>query len=50
MNSPLDKKISAWLKEYMAQEGYKADEQGRIDYQTFVRMFCSRRVDHHLGK
>jgi hypothetical protein len=48
--SPLDKRISAWIKEYMQQEGYKADDQGKIDYQTFVRMLCSRRVDHHLGK
>jgi hypothetical protein len=38
------------LQEYMAQEKYKADEQGRIDYQTYVRIMCSRRVDHSMGK
>lgn len=49
LNSPLDKKISAWIKTLMTQLGFKADDQGRIDYQTYVRIFCNRRVDHHLG-
>ena len=48
-DSPLDRRISAWLREYMAREGYAADAQGRVDYQTYVRMLCARRVDHSVG-
>jgi hypothetical protein len=50
-SSPLDKKISKWLKQFMEANGYakKIDDQGRIDYQTYVRMLCCRRIDHHMG-
>ena len=48
-NSPLDKKVSKWLRECLKEGKYKVDDQERMDYQTFVRMLCARRIDHHMG-
>lgn len=48
--SPLDAEVSAWLKEYLKQEGYKLDDEGMMDYDTFIRMVCARAADYRRGQ
>lgn len=48
--SKLDVEIAAWMKEYMKKEGYKLDEEGRMDYDTFMRMVCARAADYRRGE
>lgn len=48
--SALDAEIALWLKEYMKQEGFKLDPQGKMDYDTFIRMVCARAADYRRGQ
>ena len=48
--SDLDAHVTAWIHTYMKENNYRADEEGRIDYTTFIRMVCGRAADHRTGK
>lgn len=42
----LDTRVADWLCRCMVQGGHRADDEGRIDYNTFVRMVCARAADY----
>lgn len=46
---PLDERVAAWLRECLKAGGHKLDDQGRMDYQTFIRMVCARAADYRTG-